>query len=280
VIPSSVEEIGDRCFYWCRYLCEVIFETGSRLREIGSKAFDGTSLSQIEIPSKCETLSGSSLVGVKSVTISRENPFFFVKRMMVMDKNDKKLIRYFGSESQVFIKREIEVIGEFCFCRCRSVCEVIFEEGSRLRQIEESAFDGSGLTKIRIPSSVEAIGQFCFYVCESLCEVTFEEASRLQRIQSWTFMSSGLTRISLPSSVKSIGRQALSLCKSLREVVFEGIVPDVGQDLLLQCPVELIKMPHGMSLTDHVLPDGCRIEYICTDSDEAERPKDGCCLIL
>jgi hypothetical protein len=266
IIPSSVEEIGEYCFTGCGSLCEVIFETGSRLREIGDFAFDRTNVSEIEIPSKCETLSAYSLFGVKSVTISKENALLSVEEMM-MCKKDKKLIRYFGSESRVLIKRDIEVVGKFCFHQCRSVREVTFEEGSKLQRIEARAFYQSGLTRIAIPSNIEEIGDDCFYPCEQLSEIVFEEGSKLRGIAAGAFRSCGLMRIAIPSSVKCIESEAFCDCESLREIVFEGIVPDVGVNSFLRCPVELIKIPHGMSLPNQDFLEERRIELIGPDSD-------------
>jgi hypothetical protein len=38
------------------------------------------------------------------------------------------------------IPRNLEVIGEGCFCHCKSLCEVTFEPGSTLRIIRENIF--------------------------------------------------------------------------------------------------------------------------------------------
>jgi hypothetical protein len=94
MIPADVCEIGTKCFYSCKSLCEVTFETGSKLKEIGNKAFYRTNLAKIEIPSKCEVLTGGSLMGVKSVTISRENPFFAIGPLCYMYILSKLIYRY------------------------------------------------------------------------------------------------------------------------------------------------------------------------------------------
>jgi hypothetical protein len=39
-IPSKVEKIGYRCFSYCKSLREVIFESGSHLKEIGFRVFE------------------------------------------------------------------------------------------------------------------------------------------------------------------------------------------------------------------------------------------------
>jgi hypothetical protein len=101
-----------------------------------------------------------------------------IEGSMIVSQDRKRLIRYFGCESQVLIKKEIEVIGEDCFHECKSLYEVIFETGSKLQRIERRAFFWSGLKKMTIPSSVEVIGEYCFESCGSLSEVTFEGSVR------------------------------------------------------------------------------------------------------
>jgi serine/threonine protein kinase len=79
-----------------------------------------------------------------------------------------------GSVTIASIPSDVSIIGSQCFCGCKSLCEVIFENGSKLQRIEEQAFLDTGVKTIRIPSSVEFLGEYCFCVCESLYEVIFE----------------------------------------------------------------------------------------------------------
>jgi hypothetical protein len=74
--------------------------------------------------------------------------------------------------------------------------------------MEESAFCGSGLKSILIPSSVVILGKASFYECTSLESVTFESGSRLERIGESAFSLSRLASIEIPASVTFIGRYA------------------------------------------------------------------------
>jgi hypothetical protein len=49
-IPNNVENIGISCFSGCQFLCEVIFESDSKLKEIGSDAFGSSWVDVIGIP--------------------------------------------------------------------------------------------------------------------------------------------------------------------------------------------------------------------------------------
>jgi hypothetical protein len=88
---------------------------------------------------------------------------------------------------KIRIPSNVEFIGANCFRQCHSLCEVIFESGSKLQRIEEYAFHGTGVKMIRIPSSVEFIGKECFSWCGSLCEITFEGNVKLIENDAFTY---------------------------------------------------------------------------------------------
>jgi hypothetical protein len=110
----------------------------------------------------------------------------------------------------VVIPNSVEIIGERCFDGCRSLNEVVFEEGSNLTRIDGRAFSFSGLESIRIPSKVEIIGESCFYGCEDLHEVIFEGGFNLREIGPAIFEGcSNLKRITVYSGMNELGFEAL-----------------------------------------------------------------------
>ena len=58
-----------------------------------------------------------------------------------------------------------------------------------LKSIGGSAFRGSGLTSIHLPSSLESIGDWCFYKCTSLTSVEFGSDIHLKSIGNNAFGS-------------------------------------------------------------------------------------------
>jgi hypothetical protein len=70
---------------------------------------------------------------------------------------------------------------------------------SRLVRIEKSAFTGSGLKCIVIPSSVEFFGDECFSECKHLQSMTFDANSRLRHIGRKIFFGSAISPM-LPST--------------------------------------------------------------------------------
>jgi hypothetical protein len=56
LIPKNVEILGSKCFYCCKSLSSITFESNSRLTRIESEAFYGSSLQSILIPKNVEIL--------------------------------------------------------------------------------------------------------------------------------------------------------------------------------------------------------------------------------
>jgi hypothetical protein len=157
VIPARVEYIGERCFWWCRDLRSVTFERGSRLKTLGSFAFSNNNIGTLELPAQCEFLDGSSLSGIKSVTVDAGNQFFMVDGPFLVSRDGKRLVRYIGSGPAVVIKKEIEVIGSYCFCQCGFLKQVTIEPGSSLIKIEKHSFDETGVNELVIPMNAEVV---------------------------------------------------------------------------------------------------------------------------
>jgi hypothetical protein len=243
------------------------------LKEVHAWAFEGTYLARIEVPSKCEFLTAGSFPSMKEIRISKENPFFAMKGSLIATKDGKRLIQYHGSESLVFIAKEVETIGALCFLSCGSLCEMEFEAESRLKRIEQRAFRCTGLRSIRIPASVEVIGPNCFDESGHLREVVFEAGSRLREIGGFAFRQTGLRTIRIPGSVEEIGAECFCLCGSLLEVVFEGN-KGITKDVFLGSIVKVIKVPRGTHLGFVV--EGCSVEYF--DSDLGEHRRKRCCV--
>jgi hypothetical protein len=162
------------------------------------------------------------------------------------------------SIAKVVIRSDVCEIKEMCFYGCRYLREVIFESGSRLQRIGESAFSYTGLKAIIIPSSVEVIDKCCFCSCGFLSEVTFEPKSKLKQIEDHAFESTALKKAIIPSSVEVIGECCFWSCQSLREISFEkdSKLREMGDCALKKTEIERFEIPskcqllNGLSLRD------------------------------
>jgi hypothetical protein len=73
-IRWNIECIRKYCFSECKFLYEVLFEAGSKLKRIKEHAFHGTGLKQIEIPSSVEFIGKHCFCGCQSLCVIRFQP--------------------------------------------------------------------------------------------------------------------------------------------------------------------------------------------------------------
>jgi serine/threonine protein kinase len=148
----------------------------------------------------------------------------------------------------VTIPDNVEVIGDYCFQSCKSLRNVTFRPGSKLKRIGFSVFKRTGLNSIRIPKTVDWIGDSCFQEGASLSEVIFEPDSQLKRMGPFAFSRCGLASIRIPRNVEKMGSRCFTSCISLSEVIFE---PEskltVIEDYVFQeTKVSEIEIPNGV----------------------------------
>jgi hypothetical protein len=172
---------------------------------------------------------------------------------------------FMGAEiRRITIPRSVKVLGASCFVNCKSLREVIFEDGSQLERIEGWAFTSANFSTIIIPANVIYVGDECFAGNESLKEVIFEPSDKPLKLgkmcydrcvnlshieygrnnleicnaQSSLKFSyekdkigtevSGLlsiTELAIPSHIKVLDEGCFSHCRNLREVIFDDDSP-------------------------------------------------------
>ncbi len=78
-----------------------------------------------------------------------------------------------GTEVEsVTVPASVEVIGRHAFYACAALEKVTFEDGSRLKIIEDLAFSSSGVKRLVLPATLELIGKSAFYHARELEHVT------------------------------------------------------------------------------------------------------------
>jgi hypothetical protein len=99
--------------------------------------------------------------------------------------------------AKIEIPASVEVITDQALSGCKSLCEVIFAPGSRLKEISGFGWYDS-LKEMEIPPSVEIIKGQAFCWCKSLCEMILTPESHLKSLDAFQFCVS-LPRISIPT---------------------------------------------------------------------------------
>lgn len=112
----------------------------------------------------------------------------------------------------VTIPEGYTVIYDSAFANDTNLVEVNLP--STLKEIQRSAFSGSGISEISIPEGVTTFGSNVFSGCPNLTTVSLP--STLTSIPDYTFNNDGnLEKVNIPSSVTSIGKQAFFSCSKL-----------------------------------------------------------------
>ena len=144
-IPNSVTSIGDRAFFACNSLSEVVIPNS--VTSIGDGAFSFcSSLAEVVIPNSVTSIGGYAFFGCSSL-------------------------------SEVVIPNSVTSIGENAFSGCSSLAEVVIPNS--VTSIGEGAFSFcSSLSEVVIPNSVTSIGEGAFENCDFPCDLRQELISR------------------------------------------------------------------------------------------------------
>ena len=220
IIPDSVTSIAYQSFYNCRGLTSVTI--GSGVTSIGSWAFEGCyRLVEVYNKSSLTINSGSSDNGyvayyAKNVYTTEggsklstdENGY-----VIYTDGDEKILVAYTGSETELTLPADITQINEYAFYYCRRLKGITIPDS--VTSIGNQAFNGcSGLTKIiGHANAVSAVAKQC---TSKAFEVV---VTGVTSIGERAFKDCiGLTSVTIGKGVTSIGEYAFGGCYRLVEV--------------------------------------------------------------
>jgi TolB-like protein len=129
-------------------------------------------------------------------------------------------------------------------------------QGFPVTVIGESAFAGSSLTSIIIPSSVTVIGDEAFFSCDSLTSVSIPFS--VTAIGNGAFYNClNLTSVSIPSSVTAIGNGAFAVCDSLTSITVDSRNPAyaIVDGVLFDKSIRtIIRYPAGKKAGTYAIP--------------------------
>ena len=179
IIPSTlggkpVTVVSEGSFYQCESITSISFP--ETITTIGTNAFyKCSSLTNITIPASVKKL---------------ENGTFTWCTNLLAVSLPEGLISIGGDPSNS---------GSGLFGQCKRLSTVILP--TTVTNIGASAFSGSGITSMTLPSKLRTIGSYAFYDCD------------------------GLRKMKIPGTVAKIGELAFLGCNNLSCVEFEGNAP-------------------------------------------------------
>ncbi len=177
--PSSLlRRFGEGVFANCYFLSVVKFEGGSALTEIGEKTFSECIMLSDYINPYGETKNIGSEAFYNCISLNNFNvnaytietidadAFYNVGTHNFESLTDKYMIvlgnillRYRGSEQLVTIPKDIVLIYNSAFEGNTHLIEVVFEDGTKINNINDRAFYGcSNLETINFPMSISFVG--------------------------------------------------------------------------------------------------------------------------
>lgn len=238
-ILSNIENIGKKAFYGSE-LCDITFESGSRLQTIGESAFENCEMlgwvKGIELPASLENIGSRAFYSCNKLA---KVVFANKSKLTSIGKN----AFYNCAElAEVYIPANTTVIEDCAFYNCTNLRKIYFEKESKLINIGEKVFSYcTGLNKIEIPASVKELKFGAFYGCSALTDVTFEENSNLTTINSMAFYGCSSLNYNkevpfeIPSKVTFIGDYAFSGCTSLRSITVPYMLNHLGNYAFANC---------------------------------------------
>lgn len=161
VIPDTVTTIGQSAFANSYFLEEVEFGSNSQLKLIDQWAFqDCRSLKSIIIPASVETIAYGAFMNTESDLSFR--------------------VLFYGLHED----------GEYNFTDTYSLTTVNFAEGSKLKLIDQWAFQAQmALKSITLPDSLEKIGYGAFSRCTALTKINIPK--NVDEIGAYAFQTKG-----------------------------------------------------------------------------------------
>ena len=199
-IPSSVEELCDKCFFGSCNLSRVTFNEPSHLKRIGARAFGddwlpGCPLTEIRIPDSVEELGEfcfSRCEHLSRVTFGQSSQLRRICRCAFRQ----------CAFTEIQLPASVEELGCECFSS-DNLRAVTFSEPSSLKII--TGFSRCPLAdEVKIPDSVEEIGPSCFFFCLFIRSISLSPLSSLKRISFEAFSTCLVKEMWIPSSVEEL----------------------------------------------------------------------------
>jgi hypothetical protein len=240
MIPARIEVIGPAAFS-NEHCDSVIFESGTRLREIDDEAFSHCEqLESFTVPSSVERIGDRCFDDCCNMTMMR---FEQVSKLRRVGESAFRNCRL----ASIRIPASVDEVDGSAFVGC-PLLVIEVAAGNRNFRIEGGLLrttDGTTIVRyfgrereVIVPKTVEIVGKSCFESWNHFERVVFENGSKLRRISPSAFSGCEfLTSISIPASVEMIGDSAFKKCDSLAECLVDenAVLGKIGKEAFADC---------------------------------------------
>lgn len=238
IVDNTITKIGEYAFSECKNVTEVILP--SSLEEIGDRAFIHSWVKEIDIPNNVKRISKEAFADCKglqyieipcSVTEIDEGAFSGCENLKRIVFKKHVIDHAFVFESK------IEKIHNRVFENCKSLQEIDIPK--TVTEIGERAFWGcSSLATLVIPQRVETIGKEAFSCCRELQNVVCSK--NISEFGEGAFKDCiGLENIVLSCNISAVSKGMFENCINLKNVIIgsgdKGCVRSIESDVFVNC---------------------------------------------
>lgn len=235
IIPTSVKIIGTYAFFG-NELVEMDIPNSVETIESGAFSYIST-LKKVTIPPSIKRIeygifkNDSNLEEVElpnSIEYIGEYAFYGVKlNSIVLPKNLKEIGKYGFAETKiknVVFNEKLEKIGESAFYSTK-LAEVILPDS--LMQIGQNAFNNSEIQKLVIGDGIEEIGDYAFYYNNNITDLNLGNTVKVIGRYAFREGFKG-TSLELPKSVIEIKEAGFSSNKNLTSIKLNEGIKKIG----------------------------------------------------
>ena len=244
VIPDSVRELCDRCFYGCKHLHHVQFGPSSSVERIGVEWITGTEVHEVNIPDGVREVCGRCFFECKSLARVTFGSSSAVTRIGVeaftktLEKGSSDRHPWASKPKPdapceytifaVHIPDNVRELCDRCFYGCTGLRRVTFGPSSSVERLGVQWITYTHISEVAIPDSVREICDRCFFGCRHLNRITFSPSSSVERIGVEAFSgpeglgegSCELSSVHVPDSVRELCDRCFYGCRFLSFVTF------------------------------------------------------------
>ena len=219
-----------------------------------------TSLANVDLPESLISIEGTAFEGCTG--------------LIVVDIPDA--VTTIGSSAfedctnmqNVHLPENLAALSSYLFNGCSALQEI--ELPATLEEIEDAAFENSGLVRIEIPGSCASLGDDVFAACVSLKEAVLQPGVKtignncfdgctvletvslptgLTTIRDFAFRNcDALTTIEVPDSVTTLETYVFTSCDSLSDVSLGRGITEIPQYAFYACPsLQTITIPYWVT---------------------------------
>ncbi len=241
---SGRKAIGEEAFSGCAKLTQI--DLGKVLKSIGKSAFNGTGMTKFTVPASVDEIGINPWVGgeLEEFEVDSDNQRYAVDNGMLVEKKDETytVISYpCKGKNEPTVSGWVREIQESAFQKTK-ITKVKLSEG--LETIGKHAFYQSSIENVQTPTSLRTIGYEAFAEMNQLQEVKLSEG--LKTIGERAFYNSP-QRVTIPSSIQTMGRYAFASEKQqtsrLQGVELSEGLETIGEYAFYNSALESVTIP-------------------------------------